>query len=70
MKKFVTIVLFSLACAMAQAAPSEELKALMAEEKALKQAVKEKKESEKIVKLKVRIVNLKAQLSAETVVGR
>lgn len=67
MKRYTLVVLFSLACAVAQAAPSEELKALKAEEKALKAEVKRLKEFEQIARVRASIVNLKAQLAAETV---
>jgi hypothetical protein len=67
MKRYALVVLFSLVCAVAQAAPSDELKALKAEEKALRAEVKRVKELEQIQKVKANIVSLKAQLAAEKV---
>ncbi len=65
MKHYTLVVLLSLACAAVQASPSEELKALKAEEKALRAEVKRLKEFEQIQKVKANIVSLKAQLAAE-----
>jgi hypothetical protein len=65
MKHYTLIVLLSLVCAVAQASPSDELKALKAEEKALRAEVKRLKEAEQLQKVKANIVSLKAQLSAE-----
>ena len=70
MKRYALVVLLSLVCAVAQASPSEELKALKAEEKALKAEVKRVKEQEQIARVRASIVNLKAQLSAERAFGR
>jgi cell division protein FtsB len=66
-KHYALVVLLSLVCAIAQASPSEELKALKAEEKALRAEVKRLKEFEQIARTRASIANLKAQLSAEVV---